>query len=314
MSTETTNYKLKKPELSDSVAQTMGVDIPSNLTSIDTLIKAANDAISALTVALASISADDIGAGTLDLDTIDIANSDDSVSITDSGVDITGGKFSYKNRAEVSIIDDYGIDPRYFDYFKNMINNSSFELFDESTLTPSYWTGSGVSDPNSSFRGSYSCKLTAGQYIETNSDAYINPAFFDNEESRISFHRKLGTFKLEVYDVTNSAYFTLTDEDGVTGSSITFSNSSNWQGSRASAKFDPTQHGTCTEIKVKLTNVHASETGYADAVMLTPDYNGKYPQIYKDGAKSSGVDGTYQAIVVSDTEPTDTSVLWLDIS
>ena len=243
-----------------------------------------------------------------------LENSTSDLTIDDDGIVVDNGKLTVSNEDSNTIIDSNGLNVYFVDYFKNMVYNSSFEVFDSSTLTPSYWQGDGVSDPNSNFYGDYSCKLTASQYIEQTSDAYINPSFFDNETARVSFHRKLGQMKLEVYDVTNASNFTLTDEDGNTGTSITFDATTNWQLSRASAQFDPTEHGSCTQLKIKITNVHASETGYVDAVMLAPDYSGKYPQVYKDGPKSRGTQGTLQEIVVSDTEPTDTTVLWLDIS
>ena len=118
--------------------------------------------------------------------------------------------------------------------------------------------------------------------------------------------------KLEVYDITNASYFTLTAEDGTTGTSITFAVTSNWQNSRASAQFDPTEYPTCVAYKIVLTNVDLVETGYVDAVMAQPDYTGKWPQLYKDGPKSSLASAN--EIIVSTTAPTDTTKLWLDIS
>jgi len=191
-----------------------------------------------------------------------------------------------------------------------MVKNSGFERFDPSNGVdyPLHWTG-GMIQGDSSFYGTFSCELSASASVETNSNAYINPSDYDNAITRVSFHRKLGQMKLEVYDVTNSQYFTLTDEDGNSGASITYGATSNWDNSRASARFDPTQHGACTQLKIVITNVHASQTGYVDAVMLTPDANGKYPQIYKAGASSDTIQ-----IVVSDTSPVDTTVLWFDTS
>lgn len=244
----------------------------------------------------------------------DLSASDDSVVLKDDEVTVEGGLMTVTNTESVTFINDAGINMYVIDYFKNMVYNSSFEIFDSATLTPDNWQGDGVSDPNSNFYGSYSCKLASTEYIEQTSGAHINPSFFDNETARVSFHRKLGQMKLEVYDVTNASNFTLTAEDGSTGTSITFDANSNWQASRVSANFDPTEHGACTALKIKITNVHASQTGYIDAVMLAPDYSGTLPQIYKDGPKSDGVYGTLQGILVSTSQPTDTDILWFDIS
>lgn len=260
-----------------------------------------------------SIVLDDTGL-TLDGDLFDITSEDGSVYISPDDVTIDGGLLTVSNSGDVDFITSAGINMYVIDYFKNMVYNSSFEIFDSSTLTPAYWQGDGVSDPNSNFYGDYSCKLATTEYIEQTSSAYINPAFFDNETARVSFHRKLGQMKLEVYDVTNASNFTLTAEDGSTGTSITFDANSNWQASRVSAGFDPTEHGSCTQLKIKITNVHVSQTGYIDAVMLAPDYSGTLPQIYKDGPRSDGVYGSVQGIVKGTTEPTDTDVLWYDLN
>jgi hypothetical protein len=212
-----------------------------------------------------------------------------------------------------TLIDKYGINPIYLDYFKNMVYNSSFERYEDATpadATPTEdpvdWTGTGTTTENSSFFGSRSCQLAASEYVETSQT--INPSNYGNELTRVSFYRKLGQMKLEVYDIDNADYFTLTDIDGNTGSSITFDENSNWQNSNVSAQFDPTEHGSCTSLKIVVTNVHASETGYIDAVMLQPDYTGKWPQIYKDGPRSSE-----QSFVISTSAPS-TDKLWVDIS
>ena len=211
-----------------------------------------------------------------------------------------------------TIVDQFGVDPKFLDYFKNMVYNSSFEVFDETTTIPTYWTA-GVSDPNSNFNGSYSMKLTASQSSEQASTAYINPAFFDRGRARLTFHSKAGQVKVEVYDNTNARYFTLTDNEGNQGTSITFDEQSNWQDSRSSVSFDTDESpGSCVSLKVKFTNVHATDPCYIDAVQLHPDFTGKWSQLYKDGPNSTLY--ALNQIVVSTTSPSDTSKLWYDIS
>lgn len=264
-----------------------------------------------------TLSADQITAGTISLGgDVVMENADSSVYIDKDGIIVDGGKIVIGNQAgTASIIDAYGIDPRFFDYFKNLVYNSSFEVFDGSGV-PLYWEGDGVSDGNSNFHGSYSLKLTAGQYMIQTDGGAINPDWYDRDITRVSFHRKLGQVKIQVYDETNDTYYTLTDEAGNTGSYITTAAVSNWQGSRVSVSFDPDEagHTNCTSVKIKFTNVHGSQACYIDAVMVAPDFTGKWPQLYKDGPKSVGVLGSLQQIVISDTEPSDTSVLWYDIS
>lgn len=203
---------------------------------------------------------------------------------------------SVSTHTGVPIVDKYGIDPRYLEYFKNMVYNSSFEIFANDTLAATYWTG-GVSDPNSNFSGNYSLKLAAAESSIQTDEGAIDPTWYDNSITRVSFHSKLGQAKIEVYDVTNASYFTLTAEDGTSGSSYTAAANANWQDSRDSVSFDPTEFGACTSLKIKLTNVHVSETGYIDDVMLAPDFTGKWPQLYKHGPNS------YPAYIVNEHIP-----------
>lgn len=193
-----------------------------------------------------------------------------------------------------TIIDKFGIDPIYLDYWKNLVLNSSFELYDNTDdghggtyKQPKYWT-TGISSDDSSFHGTYSLKLTTGSSISQSYDAYINPTLYDNQSTRVSLHSMGASIKVEVYDNTNGSYFTLTDESGNTGSSITFGKNELWGNSRDSVSFDPTEYGTCTAYYLKFTNVDTG-TGYIDAVMAHPDYNGRWPQLYKDGQYSISI-------------------------
>lgn len=228
--------------------------------------------------------------GSLNLKNIYLTNEDGSISISPDIISILDGKIEIKSRDGVStIIDEYGIDPRFMDYFKNMIWNSSFEAFDATTYVPMYWSA-GVSDSNSSFYGTYSMKLEASESsIQTNA-AGCNPNWYENMVTRVSFYSKQGQVKIEVYDDTNSSYFTLTESSvPTTGTSITFDRNSNWLDSRCSVSFDPTEsgHTGCTKLLLKFTNVHATEATYIDAVQLTPDFTGKWSQLYKDGQYST---------------------------
>ena len=268
---------------------------------------------------IGDLSADKITAGTISLtDSISIESDDSSVIIDENGIAITGGKISIENKAGTgSIIDEYGIDPRFLDYFKNLVYNSSFEIFDvvNNENVPRYWTG-GLSDANSNFHGNYSLKLTHGQDTIQTVSAGINPNWYGRERTRVAFYRKLGQLAIEIKDETNGTYFTLTDEAGNTGTTITLAAHPNWQSSRASVSFDPSEagHASCVLYRISFTNVHASEACYIDAVQCHPDFTGKWPQLYKDGPKSVGVNGSIQEIYVGATAPADTTILWYDIS
>lgn len=251
-----------------------------------------------------------------------IGDDNERVTITPEGITIKGDNAS-------TMIDQYGIDPRFLDYFKNMIWNSSFEVFDPLTLTPMYWSN-GTSDNNSSYYGSYSLKLLAGISTSQTETAKVNPNWFGNLVSRVSLFRNHGQIRLQVYDLTNTNYFTLTDnEHNLTGTAIDFPATSSWQDSRCSAYFNPAEsgHSGCTGMILVITNIHGSETAYVDGVQMSPDFTGKWSQLYKDGQYSISADGLpdfvtkveqtvegMQIIAVQDDPPTnpDPKDCWID--
>jgi hypothetical protein len=249
--------------------------------------------------------------GSLYLKDIYLSNTDGSISLTPNLLTIENGSIIIKDiNGSNTMIDSYGIDPRYLNYFKNMVWNSQFETY-AADNSANYWTG-GVTSADANFEGNRSMKLTPSTSTIQSDDATINPAWFDDAVARVSFYRKFGECKCEVYDVTNSSYFTLTDNSGetpVTGTSLTYANTTNWTDSRASFSFDPTSHPTCTEFKLKFTNTHLTEDLYIDCVMLHPDFTSKWPQIYKDGPNSD------RRIFVQATEPTNAAEgdLWVQI-
>jgi len=221
--------------------------------------------------------------GDLYLQNVYLGNNDGTVSISPTGIEI-------KNTGGIStMLDEYGIDPRFLDYSKNMIWNSSFESFDQVTKLPTYWSV-GESSASSSFNGTYSLKLTTGQ-VSLQSGTSIDPAWWGSVVARVSFYRKFGEVTIKIKDITNSTYFTLTDEDGNTGSQIDYARTTLWVDTRVSVTFDPleTGHATCTNCAVEFTNSHSSETCYIDAVQMTPDFTGKWSQLYKNGQYSVGI-------------------------
>ena len=233
--------------------------------------------------------------GDLYLQNVYLGNNDGSVSISPTGIEI-------KNTDGVTtILDEYGIDPRFLDYSKNMIYNSSFECFDQITKVPVYWS-LGESSASSSFNGTYSLKLTAGQ-VCLQSGTSIDPAWWGSTVARVSFYRKFGEVTIKIKDITNSTYFTLTDEDGNTGTQIDYARTTLWVDTRVSVTFDPLEsgHATCTNCAVEFTNSHVSEACYIDAVQMTPDFTGKWSQLYKNGQYSVGVNdiGDYSPSVAT---------------
>jgi hypothetical protein len=202
----------------------------------------------------------------------------------------------------LDILDRRGLNPAFIKWFKNMCYNSSFELFNSTTFLPTYWSG-GVSDNNSNFYSTYSLKLTAGQTSQQTDAARVNPqwyaSFLDADgnsctKTRVSFHKKGGAVKIEVFDSTDAA-FTITNTDKETGTYLTYAANSNWESESYSVSL---VHGANTAIRVKFTNTDGADAAYIDAVIIEPDYTGKWPSAYSDGPFSLG-DGNGNALTSS---------------
>ena len=201
----------------------------------------------------------------------------------------------------LDILDRKGLNPAFIKWFKNMAWNSSFELFDSATNIPTYWSG-GMSDNNSNFYGTYSLKLIAGEISQQIDSARVNPqwyvTFLDAKGNaanytRVSFHKKGGAVTIEVLD-ENETPFTLTRTVGTkdtgealttTGTALTYASNSNWESESYSVSFP---HGANTAIRVKFTNTDGADAAYIDALIIEPDYTGRWPSSYTDGPFSAG--------------------------
>lgn len=222
------------------------------------------------------------------------------------------------------MVDKYGIDNRFVKYGENLVHNASFELFPTESTQPSFWVG-GVVDANTHFAGSYSALIVAAGEMIQHADAAIDPSTYGNKLTRVSFQHRGADFKVQVYDVTNADYFTLTAEPGTLAAKanplnganyITFTANIDWVDSRNSLSFDPTEFGSCTALKIKFTNM-SLVSGNIDDVALVPDFTGKWAPVYTPGPKTevayvpdkrhierlqfwTGTEAQYAAIAVKD--------------
>jgi hypothetical protein len=244
-----------------------------------------------------SLSATKITAGTMTIaEDLFIQNADGSIVINGSLIDITDGKIRIKDSSGNSIIlDQFGLDTKFIKWFKNMCYNSSFEVFDSTTLIPTYWDG-GVSSPDSNFFETYSLKLTPAQSSKQTGSGIVNPQWYNSvsTKTRVSFHKKGGKVKIYVLDGDSAdSAFTLTDEAGNTGTFIEYAANYNWVPESYTVSLT---HGTSTKIKVRFENTDASADAYIDGVIIEPDYTGKRPSFYTDGPFSEGV-GNGQTVI-----------------
>lgn len=241
------------------------------------------------------------------------------------------------------IIDRYGIDPKYIKYFKNMFWNSSFELFNPINNIPQYWSG-GFSDPDASFDAGYSMRLMDGD--ESYNMHLIKPEWYNdvlptgNTNTRVSFYKKWGSVKVEVYDIGNGVstpgsedkVYTLYSEDNPSGTTqISFPYNDNWNPDRPTFWFDHYEFANTEEEKSKASirvkfigdgDGDPNEKCFIDAAQLEPDFTGSWGSFYSDGRASIasnpyGSGGGNFELYIQDTDPTlehtvGFGALWID--
>lgn len=187
------------------------------------------------------------------------------------------------------------INPEYFYRFKNMINNSSFEVFNGTTLVPLGWDNGVVSEDASMFQ-SHSLKLTSGQTAKQTTQHQADVTWmkgaYDTNDVILCFYHKFDAVIVKVYDVVNEQYLSLTELDSDlselrTGTvSVEFPYAKNWNQYRCMVKFTP--QDTTEKIRVEFTCKSGGTKGecYIDAPSMEPFVEGEYPSIYKDGLYS----------------------------
>lgn len=186
------------------------------------------------------------------------------------------------------------VNPESFYRFKNLIDNSSFEVFDGQTLEPYGWTGGTVSAEASMF-GTHSMKVEQGDtamIISKNQpDVTWAKNAYDTDDLILSFYHKFGGVEVSVYDIVNSSYLYLQkldnslEEIGSPAQTIQFDYKANWNMYRDYIKIAP--KSTTKKVRVEF---YCPSTGtrevYIDAVSLEPYVEGEFPSIYKDGRYS----------------------------
>ena len=188
------------------------------------------------------------------------------------------------------------INPEYFYRFKNMIENSSLEVFNGVTLLPLGWDAGEVTADAAVF-GTYSLKLepnvTAKQTSKFQaSRSWMIPNTYNTNDCILCFYHKHNAIGVKIYDVNNSDYLTLTkvDSDLVedtthSGTEIVFPEINNWGENRCMVKFTPPS--TADKLRIEFVGKSGTNTaGYVDALMMEPFVSGEYPSIYKDGRYS----------------------------
>jgi len=202
--------------------------------------------------------------------------------LSGGSIDLTG-EVAIKGEKETTILDEFGLDTRFIKWGKNFAKNSSFEIFDATTLIPKYWSA-GVVTSGSNFFGTYSMKLAPAQTTESSFTA--NPTWWNSisKFTRVSFHKKLGATTITVYDQDDTA-IEITNQDGNYGTSLEFEYNGNWVAESYSINF---AHGDATNIKVQFENTDGTYDCYLDGLIIEADYTRKRPSFYSDGPYSLG--------------------------
>lgn len=186
------------------------------------------------------------------------------------------------------------INPEFFYRFKNMIENSSFEVFNGETLLPLGWDNGEVS-PDASIFGTYSLKVTNGQAAKQTSKfwshrSWMIPNTYNTTDCVFCFYHKFNAVGVKVLDVENNTYIPLKELDGdlnegTASNEIVFPEVNNWSEHRCMVKFTPPS--TADGLRIEFYGKAGTHDGsYVDALMLEPYVTGEYPSIYKDGRYS----------------------------
>jgi hypothetical protein len=209
------------------------------------------------------------------------------VHVGNPSTDIYGLKI-YGENAEL-MINEFGIDPRFMRYGKNMLWNSSFELPEVNSI-PSYWTG-GLVSSDSSWMGSYSMKLAPGGSSAQTSEAWIQPSWLGNKTMRMSFSQKIGSIVCNIYGASTL------DGPGTLIHSESYAAPAIFEFAQRTFAFEP---GVWEWIYVEFVNEGATEDTYIDAGILELEFTGMWPSVYTDGPHSLGVEALPDGVVSLD--------------
>lgn len=186
------------------------------------------------------------------------------------------------------------INPEYFFRFKNMINNSSFEVFNGTTLRPLGWDN-GIVTENASMFHSHSLKLTSGQVSKQTqqhqADVTWMQGAYDTNDVIIAFYHKWDAVGIKVYDMVNESYLTLTALDSDlsdmgSNTEIIYPYAENWNQYRCMVKFTPASNTRYVRIEFGCKTGGTKGECFIDAPSMEPYVDGEYPSIYKDGRYS----------------------------
>ncbi len=259
------------------------------------------------------IVADQIKAGKLILDNVeDISSNDGNVRITKDGIFVDQGRIEIKDReGNKAILNAFGIDTSLFKYMKNMVFNSSFELFDSATGATKYWTG-GVSVSSSSLFDTHSMKIEPGvlaEYTPIDGNGRINSSWYADEASAgrtvVALYRKGGAIRVRVKNQITGNLYPLTSfgSSAEPSTTIDVPAKTNWIDSRIILYFEHGDSSIDTDIRILIENIDSVPV-YIDGIQLEADISGMWPSAYFDGPDSLS-NGSGLPLGTGTTTPTE---------
>lgn len=202
---------------------------------------------------------------------------------------------------EQPVVDSYGVNELYLDFYPNLCHNSGFERYDSTTMKPDYWDTDGAVSEDSRFESSCSLKLEPGQYAQQKMDSssigMVDPAWYSwCPDTRYAFWVKGSGGQVTVSVIQGGAAVPLwrwaknAKDEWIreSGTSLTYNIGIDWPVGRIN--FAATPSPTGGKMALRIVN-SGSVTLYNDAVVIRPDYTGRWAGLYKAGPRSGGAEG-----------------------
>lgn len=206
---------------------------------------------------------------------------------------------------ENPVVDSYGINELYLDFYPNLCHNSGFEKYDSTTMEPDYWDTDGEVTEDARFEGNCSLMLDPGQYAEQKEDdslvGKVDPAWYAwSKDTRYAFYVKGSGGQITVSVMQGGfavpIWYWGKNAKGDWGAiksvapmhTLAFTTGADWQVSRINFAATPSVSGG--KMGLRIVN-SGSATVYVDAVVIRPDWTGRWAGLYKPGPKSGGLEG-----------------------
>ncbi len=200
-----------------------------------------------------------------------------------------------------SAIDTYGANPAFVRFYRNQAYNWSFEVFDDTTKIPDYWSTTGAVIDTDSFDGDHCVQLDSGEYIEmaaVDGAGLPDPANWPwSARTRFSFRAKGASGAQVTASVSQGGsavnlkswtYNSAGEEVEVGATSFALTPGADWPTGLLSLAALPNVSGGGMKLRIENTGSVAVKI---DAVVVEPDWTGKYPSIGNDGPEAAAASG-----------------------